>query len=127
MSPIKKPKCKVKKQVRFNSSAKTWDGKRREHILLEQFSQDYRQFPPNLAILDKLYNARDEKMLLKMRDVLIATMERIRRNPDGVVLIPAGGNLGIKMNSSQLPHAKRMLASIEEMYDAAHLMCFCEF
>ena len=128
-SPVKKQKCRVKKQVRFDSSTKTWDGKRQEHILLERFALDYREFPPDMTVVEELYDARDTNMLLKMREVLFAAIGRIRRNRDtkhGVELIPGGGNFRIRATTSQIPHFKRMLASIEDMYDATQLMSVCE-
>ena len=122
-------KRSAKKKLRFHFSAKTWDGQRQEHILLERLALDYWQSPPKKIVLDKLLDSRNVKMLRKMRDILAAAIERIKQNFDskeGAELIPGGGNQGIRLQSINLPHARRLLADITEVYDAVHTMCCCE-
>ena len=129
-SCLSKKKRKAKKSVSFDSDAKTWDGKRQEHILLERLTLDFWKPQPDLTVLEELCDARDTNMLLKMRDVLIAAMERvIKRGLDSkqsVELIPGGCTHGIKVDPRHMPYLKQILGKISETYDATYVLCCCD-
>ena len=126
-SCLSSKKRKSKKSVSFDSDAKTWDGQRQEHILLERLATDFWKPKPDITVLEELYAARDAGMLLKMRDVLCAAIARILKDgKKDAELIPGGGNVGIRVNSTHLPHLRLMLGKITELYDATYLMRFCD-
>lgn len=115
----KMKKQKTKKHVRFHCSTKKWDGPRQEHIILERLAMEFWQHTPSIAVLNELVNDENDAMLLKVRGLLIAAMERVDHSEhiNGAELIPGGGKHGIRLNSCNLPHAKLLLKSISEAYD----------
>ena len=126
-SCLSKKKRKAKKSVSFDSDAKTWDGKRQEHILLERLTLDFWKPRPDLTVLEELCDARDTNMLLKMRDVLIAAIKRVFKrglnSKETVELIPGGCTHGIKVGLRHMPYLKQMLGKISEAYDATYVLC----
>jgi len=119
----KMKKQKTQKQVRFHCCTKKWDGPRQEHIVLERLAMEFWQQTPSIAVLNELVNDENDAMLLKVRDLLIAAMERVDHSEhiNGAELIPGGGKHGIRLNSCNLPHAKLLLKSISEAYDTVIL------
>lgn len=116
-------KQKAKKQVRFHSSTKKWDGPRQEHVFLERLAIEFWQQTPSIAVLNELVNDENDVMLQKVRDLLLAAMERVDQTEhiNGAELIPGGGKHGIRLNVCNLPHAKLLLKSISEAYDTVIL------
>ena len=111
-----KRKSKVKKQVRFDSSSKTWDGPRVEHILLEQIVVDFWQRRGRVDVLNKLIEHGNSTMLSKLHSLLLDVIEREQKNPDsrGTALLPTGGKYAFRLRCCNVPHAKILLSKIYE-------------
>jgi len=112
-------KPKLKKGVQFHCSAKTWDGPREEHCLLERLALEFWQARPSTAVLDELVNDVNESMLLKLRDFMVDVIERVNQNFEnskGAQLIPGGGKRGIRLKACHVPHAKLLLCKINKAF-----------
>ena len=111
-----KLKSKVKKRVRFDDSAKKWDGRRVEHILLERMVVDFWRHRGRVDVLRKLIEHKNTRMLCKLHNLLLAIVEREQRHPGskGTALLPTGGRYGFRLRPCNLPHARILLSKICE-------------
>ena len=103
-SPEKR-EANVKKHVRFNCDAKTWDGPRPGHLLLERLALEFWwQETPAVTVLQELAVAGNKKMLTVLYDLMLAAMKNVDQNIDsrGAELVPGGGKYGIRLKACGL-------------------------
>ena len=114
-SKTQEPKVK---RVQFQCPPKTSDGPREEHVLFERLAIDFWQKTPNTNVLDELMNVGNANMLIKLRDLLIAVIDRVKKNlnSEGVDLVPGGGIHRMRLKVCNLPHAQLLLCNINEAF-----------
>ena len=114
-SKTEEPKVK---RLQFQCPPKTSDGPREEHVLFERLAIDFWQKTPNINVLDELVNVGNESMLIKLRDLLLAAIDRVKNdlNSKGVDLVPGGGINRIRLKVCNLPHAQLLLCSINKAF-----------
>merc|ERR1719476_741196 len=114
---LKKPA----KKVRFDCSAKTWDGQRPEHALLERLVSNYWQKSPSVGVLNELMENRNTEMLLKLRGMLLKVIQRLqvpkKLGKHRVELIPGGGKRKIRLKPSNLPRARKLLLKVYSAHE----------
>ena len=142
-SPEKR-EANVKKHVRFHCEAKTWDGPRPGHLLLERLALEFWwQETPAVSVLQELAVAGNKKMLAVLHDLMLATMKNVDQkfSSRGAELISGGGKYGIRLKTcrltklmywrrkngislkpSTLAKANRWLAKIGDTHDTARLL-----
>ena len=115
----KKRKSKASRGVRFNDEAKTWDGPREAHILLERLVIDFWKAKPDVTIVNNLIGDENEQMLLELFDTLLSTIERIQTSihMEGAHLIPGGGQNGVRLKPCNLAHLNQLVAYLRQSHD----------
>merc|ERR1712224_867404 len=114
----KSKKPKSKKRVRFHCTAKDWDGPREVHILLKKLAIEFWQDQPKVSVLNSLVEKCNGTMLVSLREVLRAAIDRIKESDAmGAELIPGGGKQGIRLKIVNIPHAKLLIQYIGEAHD----------
>ena len=114
-SKTEEPKVK---RLQFQCPPKTSDGPREEHVLFERLAIDFWQKTPNINVLDEVVNVGNANMLMKLRDLLIAAIDRVKKNSnsEGVDLVPGGGIHRMRLKVCNLPHAQLLLCNINEAF-----------
>jgi len=123
-NPNRKRKSKSNKRVRFHDDSKTWDGPRREHVLLERLVKDFWGAAHKLTVIDELVDEDDDEMLLKLENLLRATIKRVEQSASnrGAYLLRSGGKHVIRLKPSNIAGAKMLLAHIEDAHNSAWLL-----
>ena len=116
----KKPTAK--RCVRFADDAKSWDGKRPEHILIENIVLEFWKSTPQFTTVHKLVDDKNAAVLLVLHRFLVVAVERVKRDVRGagVALITSGrgGQHHVLLRKEHIPHLQRLTQHVH----AAHNM-----
>ena len=115
-------KTKAKRCVRFADDTKSWDGQRQEHILLENLVKDYFSSAAKNTVLDDLIDNENAKMLLVLHELLLAAVERVKRNAVSMLITNgSGGCYGIRLRQRNVSHLKKLIKDVHSAYDAVRM------
>lgn len=121
LTPTSKKRWKLKasRSVRFDDDAKTWDGPREAHILLENLVIDFWKPAPDVTIVDNLMDDANEQMLLDLLDTLLLAIERTQKSMriEGAELIPGGGQYGVRLKLCNLADLNNLADYLRESCD----------
>ena len=120
-------KPKAKKCVRFADDAKSWDGKRPEHILLENVVLEL-IVSRQLTTIHKLIDAKNAKMLLILHELLLGAMERRLKHDfhdTGAALITrgCGGEHQIMLRKLHIPNLQLLIQHVHSCVMLAGTYC----
>ena len=123
VTPLQLQKPKVKRRVRFADDAKSWDGKRPQHILLENAVLEFWEATPEITTVSKLLDNKNAKMLLILHRLLLAAVERIKHDicDTGTALITSGdgGKYRITLQKGHVPHLQRLIKHVQTAHNSA--------
>lgn len=103
-----KPLKRHRKQVRFHSSSKDWDGLRPENALMQRLVVNFFRKKPNLTLLQELFDERRQRDLLVLCNMLGILLQRIKRSKKSTPLLPGGSRKSYKLNSKHISRVERL-------------------